>query len=144
MPAYGFTLIELLLSIAIIGTLASIMLPNLLTAQKRSYDTGARMCAKSLQTAQAISMVDYKTYVNLSSNATLLSDFLLNLDKSCRNPNIFVKDRAASATLASTYTFDVWDIRGSAVITATPTLVSANVPGSTPFSNTGAGGINFP
>ena len=101
------------------------------------------MCAKSLQTAQGISLVDHQTYVASGSGA-LLNEVLTNLDQACRQSNIFVRDRSNSSTLTSTYVFDIWDRRGTKVVTVTPDSVRTDAPGATPFSSTGAGGTNFP
>lgn len=139
----GFTFVELMVVIAIIGILAAVLIPNVIAAQSRGYDTGARMCAKSLQTAQGISLVDNQTYVASGSGA-LLNEVLTNLDQACRQSNIFVRDRSNSSTLTSTYVFDIWDRRGTKVVTVTPDSVRTDAPGATPFSSTGTGGTNFP
>ena len=139
----GFTFVELMVVIAIIGILAAVLIPNVIAAQSRAYDIGARMCAKSLQTAQGISLVDHQTYV-ASGSGPLLTEVLSNLDQACRNSNIFVRDRSDSSTLTSTYVVDIWDRRGSKVVTITPDSVRTDAPGAMPFSSTGAGGTNFP
>ena len=46
----GFTLIELLIVIAIVGILAAVLIPNLLNARERAFDTAAQTCLKEIST----------------------------------------------------------------------------------------------
>ncbi|WP_407543701.1 type II secretion system protein (plasmid) [Deinococcus radiomollis] len=143
-PVQGFTLIELLIVIAIIGILASILVPGLLASQQRSYDTGAQTCAKSLQTVEGISQIDNRMYMLIGTGVDKIGSTTDGVNAACKMTTMYITDRSSASTIVSDYAIDIWDTRGNKVFTITPSYLKANVAGATPFSNTGTGGSNLP
>jgi type IV pilus assembly protein PilA len=67
---HGFTLIELLVVILIIGVLAAIAIPSFLNQTGKAHDTGAKVVARTAETAEETVYTDGQGYATQAVGAS--------------------------------------------------------------------------
>jgi type IV pilus assembly protein PilA len=99
----GFTLIELLVVILIIGILAAIAIPSLLSQKSKAYDAGAKELARSAETTAETYATDHEgKYGGLTVGELHKYEVTIPTTKGSANGGAYIKEGATGVEVLET------------------------------------------
>ena len=100
----GFTLLELLITVALIGILAAILIPNLFGARAKAFDTAAQTCLKEIVARELIVASDPPFSF---TNGSFVNDEDAGIDNGINScDGVQVIDSRADLTDTNTFSYD--------------------------------------
>jgi len=115
----GFTLIELLIVLTVIGILAAIVIPNLLTALSKSRQTATATLLRSYGTALDLYKLDHNIYPQVSTIAEV-QPLLLPYSATLRLQDDWRNDLAYTSGDAESYSVESYGSDGIDGANVTP------------------------
>jgi type IV pilus assembly protein PilE len=106
----GFTLIEMLITIAVMGTLAMIALPQYSSYVAKSRQADAQAQLMAIRQAQEIYKLQYQSYTTVTANLSGWQDTVGKYTFAITAADATTFSASATGNIDSDATLDVWTI----------------------------------